>query len=254
MNSKDIIGIVGGMGPHTGLDLARKIFDQTDTKESHEHLSIAVHSFPSMFSDRSEFLLGKTKTNPAFAIAEVINKLEEVGAKIVGIPCNTAHAPKIFDVILNELHKKNSNVQIVHMIKEVGVFLHENYPHINKVGLLATRGTYETNIYPKFLKEQDIEVQLLDESTQNAVHDIIYNPVDGIKADLTTAKKSAEKKILNIMNDLKASGAQAIILGCTEIPLVFTEKKIGNTIIIDPALILARSLIKMVNPNKLKHY
>jgi len=254
MNSKEIIGIVGGMGPHTGLDLAGKIFNQTDTKKSHEHLSIAIHSFPSVFSDRSSFLLGETKTNPAFAIVEIIEKLEEIGATVIGIPCNTAYAPQIFDVILEELNKKQSKVHIVHMIKEVGVFLQENHPDIKKVGLLATKGTYRTNIYPEFLKEQDIEVQLLDESTQDTVHDIIYDPVDGIKADLNAAHNNAEEKILNVIDDLKTSGAQAIILGCTEISLVFTEKKLGDTIVIDPTLILARSLIKMVDPNKLKHF
>jgi aspartate racemase len=53
------------------------------------------------------------------------------------------------------------------------------------------------------------------------------------------------------VHDLKEAGAQAIVLGCTEIPLVFTEKRIVGLVVIDPTLILARALIVAVDPQKL---
>jgi len=242
------------MGPYTGLDLARKIFDQTNTKKNNGHLSLAVLAFPSTFSDRTLFLLGKTQTNPALAIVEVIRKLEAIGAEVIGIPCNTAHAPEIYNVILKELKKINSNVCIVHMINEVGTFMHDHYPQIKKIGLLATKGTYTTDLYPANLQQYDLDVLPMDEPMQNRVHDIIYNSEDGIKAEFDPANVTVKEKLLNVIEELKERGAQAVILGCTEIPLVLTEKKIRGVIIIDPTLILARALIKIINQKMLKSY
>ena len=61
----------------------------------------------------------------------------------------------------------------------------------------------------------------------------------------------ARKVLLEGVEILKKQGVQAIILGCTEIPLGLPERKIGGTYFIDPGLILARALIREFNPEKL---
>ena len=63
-----IIGIVGGVGPYAGIDLVRKIFDQTIAKSDQEHLSINLLSFPKDIEERTLFLLSKITVNPAHAI------------------------------------------------------------------------------------------------------------------------------------------------------------------------------------------
>ncbi|WP_243664185.1 aspartate/glutamate racemase family protein [Rhodothermus marinus] len=98
-----VIGVIGGMGPYAGLELVRHIFDQTIAASDQEHLPVVLFSMGDRVPDRSTFLFGKTSENPAYAIAEQIRMAESVGAVVVGIPCNTAHAPKIFNVILEEL-------------------------------------------------------------------------------------------------------------------------------------------------------
>ena len=54
------------------------------------------------------------------------------------------------------------------------------------------------------------------------------------------------------MAHLRAKGAEAVILGCTEIPLAITDDRVDDVIILDPTLILARALIREVDPGKLR--
>ena len=101
-----MIGIVGGMGSYAGTDLLNKVFDNTLVNNDQDHLDTVLLSMPSGIDDRTEFLIGKVKINPAFAIANVLFKLQNVGATVAGISCNTAHSKKIFNTVLSELKKK----------------------------------------------------------------------------------------------------------------------------------------------------
>ena len=111
-----MIGIVGGMGPYAGIDLVKKIFDLTNASSDQDHIPVAMISTPHLIEDRTKYLTGHSKNNPGIAIAEIVNKLVSQGASIIGMPCNTAHAPPIFDkikkVITNE-EKKNKQHNIV---------------------------------------------------------------------------------------------------------------------------------------------
>jgi aspartate racemase len=249
-----MIGIVGGVGPYAGLDLARKIFDQTIASRDQDHLSVALLSAPGEIADRTEFLLGKTETNPAHALADIILKLERMGASVVGIPCNTAHAPPIFDVITRELETAGCNVKLVHMIEAVTGFVRRRHPRIETVGVLSTTGTYESGVYPEIIEREGLKVVQPDESLQEEIHAAIYDPEYGIKARSNPVTEKARDKLLAGVAALLRDGAEAIILGCTEIPLAIKDGEIGDTPIIDPTLVLARALIKSVAPDKLKPY
>ncbi|MCK4358465.1 MAG: aspartate/glutamate racemase family protein [Candidatus Cloacimonetes bacterium] len=254
MNNKKIVGIVGGVGPYAGIDLTRKIFEQTEAKRDQEHLPIALLSIPQEIEDRTLFLLGQTSINPAYAILKIIEKLEEMGASVVGIPCNTAHTPQIFDVIVENLKKADSSIKLVHMINEVARFIQENHPQIRNVGVLSTTGTYKTKVYPIILGQKGMNVILPNDVLQDIIHTAIYDPIYGIKAQSNPVTQIAKRKLIEGINYLQKEGAEAIVLGCTEITIAITDNKIGKTIIIDPTLILARALIREVNLNKLKPY
>lgn len=253
MNNDKMIGIVGGVGPYAGLDLTRKIFDQTKATSDQDYLSVVLLSIPQQIEDRTSFLLGQTRINPANAIFKILKKLEQIGARVVGIPCNTVHSPQIFDFILEKLKKTNSNVKIVHMINEVARFIGDTYPNMKNIGVLCTTGTYKTRVYQNILAQKGLRVILPDKVIQESiVHKAIYDPKNGIKARSAPVSTVAKKELSKAINYLQLEGAEAIVLGCTEIPLAITEKIIGKTVIIDPTLILARALIREINPNKLK--
>ena len=253
MSDEGIIGIVGGVGPYAGLDLARKILNETKAKRDQDHLSIALLSFPEEIEDRTSFLSHQTNINPAYAIFSIIRKLEKLGAKVVGIPCNTAHAPPIFDLIVENLEKANSDVKLVHMIVEVARFIKKKHRRIQNVGVLSTTGTYKTKVYPNILEGEGFTVILPDEDVQeNIVHRSIYDPINGIKAQSDPVSEFAKGKLRESIDHLQKKGAEAIILGCTEISMAVQDRIIRKNIIIDPSLILARALIREANPEKLK--
>lgn len=241
MNDK-IIGIVGGIGSYAGIDLIRKIYDQTNAKNDQDHLPIALLSAPHKVVDRTKFLLGHVKTNPGYAIAEIITTLVANGSEVIGVPCNTAHAKPIFDTIQQNIP---SSCKLIHLIEEVGLYLNNNHPNITRVGILGTTGILFSNIYPSTLKRYGIEVIQPSDAIQNQfVQPSIYNKSYGIKAISNPINTKAKSDLLTAAQYLSRRKAQAIILGCTEIPLALTEEFIENSLVIDATSILASALIR----------
>ena len=119
MRQDERIGIVGGVGPHAGLDLTRKLFDQTRAEADQEHLPVMLYSFPDRIGERPAFLLGKTADNPGEAIGDIMAELARAGATVIGMPCNTAHSPRILDAALEKLNATGRPVRFVHMIDAV---------------------------------------------------------------------------------------------------------------------------------------
>lgn len=248
-----MIGIVGGVGPYAGIDLLKNIFDNTLANRDQDHLDALLFSLPSKIKDRTEYLLGEVDENPGYSIAKIISDLEKSGATVVGIPCNTAHAPEIFSLVIEELNKQGSHIELLHMINETIDFIKVNYPQFSKIGVLSTTGTYRQKIYSNALKDNGFEavVPTLD-LQENCVHPAIYHPEYGIKSKSNPFHPDAKKNLAIAINYLKENGAEAVILGCTEIPLVITTKEVNGMIAINPTNVLARKLIHKINPEKLK--
>ncbi|MCG8603992.1 amino acid racemase [bacterium] len=245
------IGVVGGVGPYAGLDLARKIFDLTDASSDQEHINVSLLSLPSLIADRTAFLLGQSDDNPAFGIIEVIKKLERIGASVVGIPCNSAHAPAIFDIVVQDLNERDSSVKLLNMIRETADFVYNRYPEINHIGLLSTTGTHQTGVYTEALTKKGFCVISPDTEAQAVVHRAIYDADFGVKAQSYPVTEQARRYFLDAIEGLRRKGAEGVILGCTEIPLAVPENEIRGIKLIDPARILAEALIKEVQPDKL---
>jgi aspartate racemase len=253
MNGKKILGVVGGLGPYAGLDVVRKIFDQTTATRDQEHVPVVLLSYPDRVGDRTAYILGKTEPNPAYAIADILGQLELLGATVAGIACNSAHAPAIFDVIVEERKKRKINLRLFNMIEETAQFLAQGRPTIKKVGLIATVGTVKSRVYETQLKKAGLQLVLpSDELQEKLVHAAIYDPVHGIKARSNPVTEQARKNLLDAITHLQGRGAEAVIMGCTEVTLAVPERKIGTAVLVDPGLILARALIRETYPEKLR--
>ena len=247
-----MIGIVGGVGPYAGLDLATKVFDQTIANNDQSHLPLALLSIPHAIQDRTAFLAGQTDINPGYAIAEIIGKLEAMGATVVGIPCNSAHAPRIFDVIRAQLAAMGSRTRLLNMIEEVANYLAAHHPDIQRVGLLCTTGTAQSGVYPETLASLGLDVFAPEADLQDLVQAAIYDPAAGIKAQSFPVTEWARDRLLHVANALRERGAMAVVLGCTEIPLAIPEARVADLPAIDATLILARALVREVAPDKLR--
>jgi aspartate racemase len=247
------IGIVGGVGPYAGLDLNEKIFRLTNARSDQEHLNVLLFSLASQVEDRTDFLIGKVKTNPAVGIYDVLVKLEAAGAEIIGIPCNTSHAPEIWDVLTAKLKEARSKLHVVNMISETAKVIQQNDLG-TKVGILGTTGTVQSNVYGKIFKDYDLTVIYPDQTIQTQlVHSSVYHPEFGIKSISNPVSDKAQNNLNQAIDHLMEKKAEMIVLACTEIPLAVKENRRNGVPLIDATLVLAISLIREAAPGKLKY-
>ncbi|WP_367865345.1 aspartate/glutamate racemase family protein [Pedobacter sp. WC2423] len=239
------IGLVGGMGPQAGLSLFNYILHKTKAKVDQDHLSTILMSFPKHIVDRTAFLNGSELINPALNIAEVIKKLEMAGAVVIGIACNTSHAPEIYDVILKELDKVDSQVSLVHMPLEACRSIAEIHPAARRIGLLTTNGTHYSGLYADLLKKMGYDVILPDDDLQNdVIHRMIYDTEYGLKTNVKVVTKEVRELMETAMAFFNEKGTDVIILGCTDFSIMNTPDVFKDIRVIDSSEALANALVR----------
>lgn len=250
-NAQPIIGVLGGMGPYAGLDLVQKIFDETLAGSDQEHLPVALLSYSHRIEDRSAYILGNIAHNPAHAIADVAACLERLGVRIAGIPCNSAHAPAIYDVLCHTLRTSGRTIRLLHLIQEAVRFVREAMPHVQCIGPLSTLSVHRTGLYRDAIKAAGMDAIMPDAAVAENVHGSIFAPGTGIKAQSNPVTDEARQLVLDGVRHLRDKGAQAVILGCTELPLAVTETYWKGILLVDATRALARALIRETYPEKL---
>jgi len=245
LDEDKVIGIVGGMGPQAGHTLFEKITLFTNAKIDQQHLSVVLISFPGNLVDRTLFLEGGISINPAFNIVNIIEKLENAGAKIVGIACNTSHSPAIYNVIKEELIKRDIQVKLVNMPFETCMYIKKNHSDVRRVGLMTTNGTYKSEVYKNILLDLKYDVVIPDIKFQNEIiHKMIYDPEFGIKSNPQNITDEVSLLADKALCFFKEKNVDAIILGCTELSLILTAKSIKDMIIVDSTDCLAKALVR----------
>jgi aspartate racemase len=253
--SSTIIGVIGGVGPQAGLDFVQKIFANTRAKKDQDHLNCILVSCPSIIPDRTGFLLKSAnvqsaKENPAFGMFESARRLYLAGARIAAVACNTAHAGKIFSLFCSMVKESLPDMEIVNMLETCAAYAKKT--KISRIGLLATIGTYKSRVYHEYFREKDGFLLIEPDSAgQNNIHEAVYNKDFGIKAQSQKITPEVTEMINHEIIVLVERGAEAIILGCTELPLAIQSLNCFVPLI-DPGLITARRLIALTAPEKLQ--
>ncbi|MEV4886440.1 aspartate racemase [Chitinophaga ginsengisegetis] len=240
-----VIGIVGGMGPEAGLALFKSILLMTPATLDQEHLPVILMSFPDAIGDRTQYLDGYISVNPAYSIVKMIRKLEAAGAEVVGLACNTVYSPAIFDVISGRIQHPGSSIALLNMPFETCRHIKDNLLGVRRIGLMTTNGTYRSGIYKTVLETMGFEVVIPDARFQNdIIHRMIYDPRDGIKACPGNITNQVKQWSGQALSYFKQQQVDAIILGCTDLSLVFTESTVDEMIIVDSTASFARALIR----------
>ena len=165
-----------------------------------------------------------------FGVIEALqhqNKWDELTKLMIEAAQNLKHGGADFIVICtNTMHKMAPEIEhftglnVLHIADVTGAAISKN--QIQKVGLLGTRFTMEGDFYKKRLKDNyDIEVIIPEDADRQIIHDIIYNELC-----LGIIKDDSRQKYIDIINKLCANGAEGIILGCTEIPLLIKQSDV----------------------------
>lgn len=136
--------------------------------------------------------------------------LENGGADLIVICTNTMH------LVADDI-KKASTIPVVHIVDCVINEIKKQ--NISKVGLLGTKFTMEHSFYKDHLYQHGIDVIIPNQKERDVIHDVIFGEL--CRGDF---KESSRQAYLEIVNKLVEKGAEGIILGCTEIPLLINQK------------------------------
>ena len=230
------IGILGGMGPEATLDLFGKIIANTPAARDQEHLRVVIDSNPKVPDRTAAILAGGESAVPAMKAG--IAALKRAGADFVVIPCVSAH------FFLDEL-RQDAGLPILSMFDVAVEHIRRQHPDIRKIGLLATSGTIQGGRFREKLDAAGIETLAPEDADQKRVMAAIYE-IKGAASSRSRAEIGAE--IRDIANRLIKRGAQGIVAGCTEIPLVLKPGDL-DVPVFDTLLLLARAAIAAAGQN-----
>jgi aspartate racemase len=230
------LGVVGGVGPAATVDFMDKVVRLTAARRDQDHIKMVVEQNPQI-PDRTANLIGRGE-DPTIALLATCMRLKADGADAVAIPCNTAHA--YVDRIQPYL-----GIPIINMLTEVVRHIRSTQGDVQRVGLLATSGTVDTGVYRGVVEAAGLSLVVPEASMQAQVMDVIYGE-QGVKAGFTSGLCS--RQLVEAIAHLRARGAQVIVLGCTELPLVALPDPVHrDMVLVDPTAILAARCVALAS-------
>lgn len=223
------VGLIGGMSWESSLEYYR-ILNET-VKEKLGGLNSVKCLMYSVNFHEIEMLQHDNKWSELTDIMiYAAKKLKIGGADFVVICTNTMHK-------MAEDIEKNVGIEVLHIAKATGEKIVKN--GMNRVGLLGTKFTMEGDFYKKVLNEKyNIDVIIPDKEEMEVIHKIIYEELCKGKIN-----EDSKNKYIKIIENLAIKGAQGVILGCTEIPLLIKQEDV-NIPLFDTTTIHAISAVE----------
>ena len=227
------IGLLGGMSWESTVEYYRIINELTAKKLGKLHSAKCIlYSFD--FEEIAERLREGKWSELAEMLANAAKSLEVAGAELVLICTNTMH--KVADEVANTI-----NIPLVNIIDVTAEEIKSK--GLKTVGLLGTKFTMEDEFYRNRLEKHGIKALIPEERERDLIHMVIFDELcKGI------IKAESKKAFIEIIQRLLDAGAEGIILGCTEIPLLVKEED-TDTIPFDTTEIHARSAVEIALGN-----
>lgn len=221
-----LVGVLGGMGPAATVDFYGKLLQETPAKRDQEHLPVMIWADPRV-PDRTEGLMGSGE-DPTPWLRKGISALVAVGCDLLAVPCNTAHA------YLPALARE-AGVQLVNIVEVTADAI--STQGVGAVGLLATTGTLRSRLYADALQRRGIVAVEPSAESQTQVMSVIHAVKSG---DVGPAQAHI---LWGICESLSSQGAECMVAACTEL-LLALDHALGDVPVIDPARVLARSVVE----------
>ncbi len=223
------IGVLGGMGPAATADFYQKIIRATPAKADQDHLKVLIYSNPQV-PDRTAGIRGEGP-DPLPVLIASAQILARGGADLITIPCVTAH--HYYDALQQAVP-----VPILHMIGETVTAVLAGHPNIRRLGLLATTGTLQSRMFERYFEPRGFMLVTPEPEVQaSCVMEAIYAVKRGDPIE------TAGRLIRQAAQSLLERGAEAILAGCTEVPLILQDGDVAVPII-DPTWILAQAAVR----------
>lgn len=222
------LGILGGMGAKAGAAFYDRLVDLTPADRDQDHIRSILYTNPEI-PDRTEGILGGGE-DPYPALLSSAKLLEDAGADLIAIACISAHyyIPRL---------RWELTCDILSAIEETAGAVRMEYPGGSSLGLLATTGTIRSGMYQDALKNYRV-ITLTEELQETLLMGAIYG-------DLKAGRiPEGKKKAAEALERIADMGAETVIIGCSELPLVI-EKSSSDIPLFDSIEILIRKVVSV---------
>lgn len=222
-----VVGVIGGMGPEATVDFMSKVIALTPARCDQDHVRMLIDSNPKT-PDRQAAIKGDDTAVRA-ALVTMAKQLQAAGADFLVMPCNTAHA-FVGDAI------QAINIPFVHIVEETVREIEHEYPQVQHIGILATDACLVAGVYQKALRAADKAPVLPGTGEQHECMQLIGL----IKAGDTS--EVVHKRMVGLAERLIEAGAEVVVAGCTEIPLVLNNSDIKVPLISSTDVLAKRTV------------
>jgi len=220
-----IVGVLGGMGPDATVDFMAKVIALTAAEKDQDHVRMIVDHNPKV-PDRQLAMRGSGE-DPGAVLAAMAAGLEKAGAEFLVMPCNTAHA-------FSDSIKDAVGIPLVSIIDLTVAAC----AGLEAVGVLTTTACLQSEVYQKALVAENVSAVFPDDAELTELMRLINAIKSGDRSEAVSdgMRRVAEAQL--------EKGAEAIVAGCTEIPLVLNDSMLGVPLI-SSTDVLAEATVKI---------
>jgi len=205
MKQEKIPGVLGGMGPEATIDFMSRLLRMNPAATDQDHLRLLIDHNPQV-PNRHAAITGKDSSAGPL-LASMAAGLEHAGADFLVMVCNSAHA---FQTDIEQA----VSIPFLSMIDMVLEELNDKHPGAEKVGVMAAAGCLEAQLYQHALEVKGrCSILWNGKERQQFMHDM-YRIKSGM------LDQAVHDSLLELGEVLHHRGAEVLIAGCTEIPLV----------------------------------
>jgi aspartate racemase len=225
-----LVGVLGGMGPLATVDFMHKVLLATPVSRDQDHVPMIVSCIPQV-PDRTAAFCGDGES-PLAAMITCGRRLVAGGAQMVLMPCNTAHL--WYDEIQAALQ-----VPMLHLVDAAVDAVAQLAGEHDRIGLLATDATLASGLYVNRQPRDGRPVRWLL-PTAREMSAYVMPGIEAVKAGQIGFGSTL---LATAAHALVRRGADAVVMGCTEIPLALDADRAGCPVV-DATAALARRAVQ----------
>lgn len=212
MSHRKKLGIVGGMGSVAAGYFFKRLIELTPAKTDQEYIEAFVHN-NTRVPDRTQGIL-HGGDSPLQELKRSVALLNNVGVDYIILACMTSH-------YFLEALQRDSRAELIDAVAVTARAVRNRFPHINKVGILASTGAIRGGVFQAKFSALGIDtVTLNDDDQESCFMEPIYEDW-GIKAG--NKGERIYERLIQGMKTLQSQGAEVIVAGCTELPLAIGQ-------------------------------
>ena len=234
--TRPLLGVIGGLGPMATAVFLERIVRFTDARTDQEHIDIAIRHCPSI-PDRTEYILGRSDENPLPQILREAQILRDQGAGCIAIPCITAHS-------FHDQIEQACALPVIDTVSLTAKVLLDS--GVSKAAVWATEGTMHVGLFQAALSRCGIGPVVPDPAVQQIVTDCIYR-------DIKSGREPDRNELRRAEEAMWAQGADAIILGCTELSVAAQQLSFGPGYL-DALDVLTKAAVESCGANVRREY